>query len=267
MAREMTRVALIMASGLCLGFFGGCAVRSNVGTGSRTSPGTGSEIVALAEDLHVLQVGHGVWVHTSLKSLPNIGSYPANGLVVVGKTGAILVDTPWTNDQTRTLLRWVHAARESEVRDAIVTHSHDDRCGGVQALLEAGVTIHALPLTTELAGRDGRHFSAKQLDFDGLIELSGEPISVFFPGPGHAPDNLVVWLPSRDVLFGGCLVKSAEAGNLGNLADADVAGWKTAIQRVIDRYPDVGIVVPGHGRIGGSDLLFHTLDLTALGGK
>ena len=36
-------------------------------------------------------------------------------------------------------------------------------------------------------------------------------MEVFYPGPGHAPDNVVVWVGRERLLFGGCLLKDEEA--------------------------------------------------------
>jgi metallo-beta-lactamase class B len=83
------------------------------------------------------------------------------------------------------------------------------------------------------------------------------PLELFFPGAGHARDNIVVWHPSSGVLFGGCFVKAGNAEDLGNVADADTAAWPASLERVRARFPEVRIVVPGHGALGGPDLLTH----------
>lgn len=37
--------------------------------------------------------------------------------------------------------------------------------------------------------------------------------------------------------------------------------WPLSIQKVINRYPDVKLVVPGHGKVGDISLLTHTQKL------
>lgn len=83
------------------------------------------------------------------------------------------------------------------------------------------------------------------------------------PGAANAPDNVMVWLPESQVLFGGCAVKSSQSTTLGNTADADLAEWTKAMQRAGDRYPQAEVVVPGHGEAGGLELLQHTAQLLA----
>lgn len=71
----------------------------------------------------------------------------------------------------------------------------------------------------------------------------------------------MVWVPGARVLFGGCAIRSPTFPGRGNTADADQEHWPVAIAQVRDRYPDVGIVVPGHGPPGDSALLTHTIEL------
>lgn len=216
--------------------------------------------IRLAADLELRRLGPGLWLHVSTHEVPRWGQVSANGLVVMGPKGTLLIDTPWTPAQTRRLLDWLRDSHAPTVTDVIVTHFHEDRLGGVPAL-PPSARVHALASTSELAAGQGNGFSAAVLPPDSVLELAGESVEPFFPGAGHAPDNLVVWLPARHLLFGGCFVRSAASHDLGNLSDADVASWRAAVERVIDRFPTAAIVVPGHGALGDRQLLAHTREL------
>ncbi len=64
-------------------------------------------------------------------------------------------------------------------------------------------------------------------------------------------------------MFGGCLVKSMAAADLGFTGDADLAAWPAAIRGVRARYSDP-VIVPGHGPVDLSGQAYqHTLDLLA----
>lgn len=219
-----------------------------------------SSLVELGHDLQVRDLGDGLWLHVSSMEMPGFGLVPSNGLVIFGPAGAVLVDTPWTPEQTGALVAWIEHEQGSHLVDVVVTHAHQDRTGGVAAL-PAGARIHALAATVELASGLGRPFSADALGGQESMLLGGERVETFFPGAGHTADNLVVWLPERRLLFGGCFVKAAAAKDLGNVADADVASWSAAVARVRERYPDAAVVVPGHGELGGTELLSHTGEL------
>jgi metallo-beta-lactamase class B len=74
-------------------------------------------------------------------------------------------------------------------------------------------------------------------------------------------DNIVVWFPSERILFAGCMAKEMKSRSLGNIIDADIAGWPSTVKKALDEYPLAEIVIPGHGAYGGRELLKHTLEL------
>ncbi|HYJ33528.1 MAG TPA: subclass B1 metallo-beta-lactamase [Candidatus Binatia bacterium] len=205
----------------------------------------------------------GVWIHTSLYDYPDGHVIPANGLVVREKDGLVLIDTAWGELMTVDLLDRIAREIKLPVRRAIVTHAHMDRLAGADVLRRRGIPVFAHPLTitkAEEAGLPIPSHPLADLRRAGDAEWIGS-VEVFDPGTAHAPGNVMVWVPSERILFGGCAVKSADATSLGNLADADTHAWPGAIRRAMERYPATTIVVPGHGAEGGKDLLTHTLDL------
>jgi metallo-beta-lactamase class B len=90
--------------------------------------------------------------------------------------------------------------------------------------------------------------------------------SSLFPGAGHTVDNIVVYEPRTRTLFGGCLIKSSTAVDLGNVADAKVPVWVPSVRSVQARYPQSVNCVPGHGTIAGDDLA-QTLKLAGAAAK
>jgi glyoxylase-like metal-dependent hydrolase (beta-lactamase superfamily II) len=89
------------------------------------------------------------------------------------------------------------------------------------------------------------------------LRFGDETVRVLYPGPSHAPDEVVVHFPSLRVLFGGCSVIGRD--RLGNLADADLARWPAAIERL--RGLDATLIIPGHGDRTDPGLLEHTIRL------
>ena len=72
--------------------------------------------------------------------------------------------------------------------------------------------------------------------------------------------NVVSYFPKENILFGGCLIKELQATK-GYLGDANVGEWSSTVEKVKQQYPNVKIVIPGHGKIGGKDLLDFTIKL------
>lgn len=222
-----------------------------------------------AHDVELVVLAPGVWMHTSWSRLADGAWFPSNGLVIRDGEGLLLVDTAWGDAATVRLLERIEETIRLPVTRAIATHFHDDRVGGARALRVQHIPLSATPPTRTLAAAtlDPEGLAAFDRDLPLLREGESAPIGaveVFHPGAGHSPDNLVVWVPSARVLFGGCAVKAADAPSLGNLQHADVGSWPRAITRITARYGDQArIVVPGHGAPGGRALLDHTRDLLA----
>ncbi len=211
--------------------------------------------------VELARISESVWVHTSYVTINGFRT-ASNGLVIRGPDGEALVDTCWNDGQTRALLDRMKVEFKKPVLLAVITHAHDDRIGGIRALLGAGVKVVSTPLTSKKAQAAGYPPPLPELDPRiTQLRVGGFSMEVFFPGPAHTADNVTVWVPEDKVLFGGCLVKSLGSLNLGNTAEADLKAWPGSIRALIGKYPGARIVVPGHGPWGGAELLTHTLEL------
>lgn len=205
----------------------------------------------------------------------------ANVLVAKMPDGAVVIaSSPMETHASRALVTWVKAALSPTRIVAINTHFHFDGTGGNEAYREAGVITYASTLTQKLLAEKGASMqveSAKGFDgvekdrmlamkitpaektFDereGLVlSFGGEDVRVIYPGAGHSPDNVIVFFPSRRVLFGGCMIKGSKS--VGYIGHADLDHWEAAVD--VARGLEPKIVVPGHGPPGGPELF----DLTA----
>ncbi|WP_116367630.1 subclass B1 metallo-beta-lactamase [Parahaliea mediterranea] len=211
-------------------------------------------------EVRLYPLADGVWAHIATRQVGET-TYPSNGLIVRDGDSLLLIDTPWGAANTRALLAAVAQQIGLPITRSISTHFHDDRVGGAEVLAEAGVATYATPLTRRLAARQGSDVPAHALD--GLQRpgsaVSFGPVEVLYPGAGHAPDNLVVYVPAAGVLFGGCAIHEAARQSAGNVADANLAAWPASVARIARRYPEAAVVVPGHGVPGGLELLQHTV--------
>jgi metallo-beta-lactamase class B VIM len=217
-------------------------------------------------DVALQQLKPGVWVHTSWQRLPDGAWFPSNGLVVRDGDQLIMVDTAWGEQETARLLARIARTIGLPVSGVIATHFHDDRVGGARELASRGIALLATPDTqrraAEVLPSQARTAFRGELPLRAVGDVTRVGLlEIFYPGPGHAPDNVVVWLERDRLLFGGCAVKSAASRSLGNVADADLGAWPSAIDRVRDRYGSAEIVVPGHGAVGDMGLLAHTREL------
>ena len=203
----------------------------------------------------------GVYIHTSYQRLNNGQWFPSNGLIVIDNRDAWIVDTPWPAADLTTLTDWI-AARGLNLKGSVSTHFHDDRTSGIAQLNQMGIPTYASAATNALLLEQGDEPALNAFS-DAEFAMVPGVIKVFFPGPGHAPDNVVVWLPRSRILFGGCLVRSADTRSLGNTADGSIDDWGQSVARIQERYAELRHVIPGHGAAGGVELLDHTRALVA----
>lgn len=211
--------------------------------------------------LWIAPLASDIWISCFTARLA-AGWYPANGLIIAHKDGATLIDTGWSRAQGEALLRVAGEITGQPVRQAIATHFHSDRLGGIEAFRRAGVPVLAHPLTSGLARAYGT------AEPDPLAGLEKGPMTIggvelVFPGAGHSRDNITAWHAPSRTLFGGCLVKSTTSTDLGNLEDADRDGWNTALAALEKRYPARQFTITGHGSIAG-DPIAHSRRLVAM---
>lgn len=209
------------------------------------------------------KLADGVWVHTTNYTLPGQSPIPSNGLVVVDGDDVILVDGAWGELATISLLEKVKTETGKAVTKMIVTHHHADRTAGVDAAEWQGIEVFTHPDTPTLAARAG--FPAPNTSVAALKAPKSRTtvgsLEVAYPGHGHASDNLVVYVPSAAVLYGGCAVRGAGVKTLGNTSDADLTKWRESLSWVKATYPKAQIVVPGHGKGANLSLIDGTIAL------
>lgn len=250
MSVALGRIALVLATGF-LGL--GEGKLSASGAGVAVELGAGLEVEVLEKDL---------WLYRATAIREPFGAVTSNGLIVAGSEGVWLIDTPWNDEQTTALLDWI----EQEVgapRGLVATHYHQDRLGGIAEAHRRGLETWGHAETARLAPSGG--LEPPSHTFDSHVELStgSESFEVFYPGGGHTLDNTVVWFPERQLLVGGCLIKSAGSKSAGFVGDAVLDAWPESLAVLGRRYPDARLVIPGHGASGTLDLLAHTAELVA----
>ncbi len=210
--------------------------------------------------LIITQISENAFEHTSYKQTNDFGNVPCNGLVVRNNHEAIVFDTPTKDKSSEELITWITETIQCKINAVIPTHFHDDCLGGLHAFHQHHIPSYAHDKTIELATTD--HAVVPQNGFrDSLsLKVGNELIQAKFFGEGHTKDNIVGYFPAENILFGGCLIKELDAGK-GYLGDANVAAWPATVENVKRAYPQVNIVVPGHGDFGSKSLLDYTIRL------
>ncbi len=249
--------AIIALSILCIS--PAISIAQGAGRPDRAAPDR--ELVSITEDLKVERLTDGVWRHISYQVLERFGRTPGNGLIVVSGGTAALIDTPWTDQQTRDLFRWTREKLSAEITAVIATHWHQDCAGGLAAAHQLGAASYASKKTARLARRAGQPVPQTTFKRKLAVEVGSRRLELHAAGPGHTVDAIVVWIPDDETLFGGCLVRSARSTQLGYTDEADLEHWPRTIKTLLEDYGDARWIVPGHGAPGDAELLRHTLEL------
>jgi metallo-beta-lactamase class B len=212
------------------------------------------------DDIQLRHLKDSIYVHVTWNRFNNY-RFSSNGLIVIKDGQALMVDTPMNNEQTEKLAHFIQDSLNAKLTKLIVGHFHDDCIGGLDYLHNIGVQSISNLKTINKCKEMGLPVPTKSFTDSLTLDFNGEQIDCHFFGAGHSFDNIIVWMPTKKILFGGCLVKSINSKGLGNLSDAVVSDWDLTIKKIMVRYPDIKTVIPGHGNYSGSELLSHTIDL------
>lgn len=210
--------------------------------------------------------------------------YDSNVLVAKMPGDVVFIaSSPFDTESGKELVLWIREKWSPKKIIAVNTHFHTDGTGSNAAFKDEGVEIWSSELTKKLylekasayRENEAKSFSSqpeiaeriknrKTVSPDYTFNESvgkdftfgEEKVVLIYPGPGHSPDNVVAYMPDRKVLYGTCMIRPGQA--LGNLGDANLIEWATSVKRI--EKLDAKIVIPGHGPIGGHELITNTIE-------
>ncbi len=191
-------------------------------------------------------------------------AYSHNSMIVEFPSWLAVVEAPYTEAQSKTLVRMLTAQFPNKpIRYAAVTHHHSDHIGGVRAIAAAGATIlvekgHAPALISLLqmhhthppdeleaqrtAGKkvgSVEVYASKKVISDGKQSLE----LYAFMGSPHVEPMVMAYVPGARVLFQSDLWFPG-TGGAGNPAA------KQLLESIRDLHLDVATNVGGHGGVG-----------------
>jgi len=210
--------------------------------------------------LQIEHVAGNVYVYTTYSLLGETW-FPANAMYVVTSKGVVMIDTPWDTTQFQPLLDSIQARHRKKVVVCISTHFHDDRTIGVDFLKAKGVKTFCSKTTYDSCKTRGERRPEFYFTKDTTFNVGEYNIQTYYAGAGHTNDNIVIWVPKEKVLYGGCLIKSTDAVDLGNLKDANVKAWTRTMENLKRKFPDPQFVIPGHQGWKDKKSIDHTIEL------
>jgi metallo-beta-lactamase class B len=232
----------------------------NITCQSQSSKKVEKKIVYNTKDLIITQLTKNIYMHTSFLQTESFGNVPCNGLIVNNKNEALIYDTTTDNKSSDELINWIENNLHSKIKAVIATHFHEDNLGGLKAFNVKKIPTYAYFKTVELAKEQNLELPKNSFKNHLLIKVGNLNTSTKFFGEGHTRDNVIGYIEKENVLFGGCLIKEIDA-NKGYLGDSNTKDWSATVEKIKQAYPNVKIIVPGHGEVGDKKLLDYTIQL------
>lgn len=219
-----------------------------------------SKEIYKTSNLIVTQIYENSFIHISYKQTNDFGNVPCNGLIVKDSNEVIIFDTPTNDTSAEELIKWIKETLNCKINAVIPTHFHDDCIGGLKAFHDNNIPSYANFKTIELAKENNLVVPQNGFTDTLTLKVGNEIVIVKYFGEGHTKDNVVGYFPSENIMFGGCLIKELKASK-GYLGDANISNWSNTVEKIKIEYPNVNLVIPGHGEFGNSKLLDYTIKL------
>lgn len=186
---------------------------------------------------------------------------PANGMYLVTANGVVMFDTPWDTTQFQPLLDSIELKHHKSVLMCIATHWHGDRTEGLEYYRQQHIKTYTTVLTDQLSKKNNKKRAEFLIAKDTVFQIGRYSFETYFPGEGHTTDNIVIWFNNEKILYGGCLIKGADADNLGYLGDANVAEYATTLQNVQNKYKDPKFIIVSHSDWKNTNSLKHSINM------
>lgn len=140
--------------------------------------------------------------------------------------------------------------------DRVLATEATDALLGVRGDSEREHLTRAMPGASDELAATAVPRATEKISAPVDLDLGGRTVSLIPVGHAHTPGDLVVFDHSTKTLFTGDV---AFNGLVPVLRDADSLGWIRALHGLLRLEPDR--VVPGHGPVGGADILNQMIDL------
>lgn len=211
----------------------------------------------------VVKVNERIYALLGPMALPNKANqgYMVNSTLILGDSGAIIIDTGFTDEIGAHLRAEVAKLTKKPVKVVINTHHHGDHTFGNTAFPGAKVIssemCRKLLLEGEaewlaiIEGSVGRKFpNTKAVPATEVyanntksdIVIDGVKMTLWVPEAAHTLGDLMIWLPDDRVLVGGDILVNQITPNF---RDALVKKWVEALAQV--QALPAKTIIPGHG--------------------
>ncbi|MFC1714178.1 ThuA domain-containing protein [Candidatus Poribacteria bacterium] len=192
---------------------------------------------------HLNEVAPGVYFR-----MGNMERGQCNGGYIVCDDYVIAIDAP-NPEAADEMFDEVKRLAGKPLRFLILTHSHWDHDGGIDAFAEKGVTVlcnEKIRQQYDEAGKAGNYIGiTNQL----TLSNGGRIVELFTCGTVHSTTDMFTYLPEEDVIFTGDSVVNKHCPWMG---ECDVQNWIDTLKALDKLGPET--VCVGHGPLAGHEV-------------
>jgi metallo-beta-lactamase class B len=210
--------------------------------------------------LEITQLTDDFYIYTTYNKYEG-SKVPANGMYVITGNGVVLFDTPWDTTQFQPLLDSIKLKHNKNVIMCLATHWHSDRTEGLEYYKKQNIKTYTTQLTDELSKKNNKKRAEFLIAKDTVFRIGQYTFETYYPGQGHTDDNIVIWFSNEKILYGGCLIKGAEAENLGYLGDANVKEYFSTLKNIQEKFIDPKFIIVSHHNWNNINSLKHSIKL------
>lgn len=210
-----------------------------------------------------------VYTYVGVKDASPARSFAANAGIVIGRDGVLVVDTLISAKEGERFLADIRKVTDKPIKYVVNTHAHLDHAFGNCVFARLGATVISHTADRKLLERVGAdtlknigNFGLKPEDMAGTeivlptlsfsdrmqIDLGDETVELIRVAPSHTEGSVVVYIPSKKLLFSGDILFTDFHPFL---ADGDISGWTRTIDALLTM--DVERIIPGHGPLSGKN--------------
>jgi len=193
-----------------------------------------------------------------MHTAPGSGFF-SNSYLFVGEHSSFLVDAQLDADNAHIVAELIKATRKPLER-IVITHAHTDHYSGLEVLgpMFPAALVSSSQVSLEEIKSSTRHWQGFNNKFEtlqsGEYVFSGVKIECRIMPDAESFAGLVLYIPASGMLLSG---DHALNNQHLWLAEKRAQQWLKNLQTIRTRW-QINSVLPGHGSIGGTDILRHT---------
>lgn len=220
-----------------------------------------ADTLRISPNLYLLKLTENTFIHTSMHFDKEWGRFGSNGMIVIDNGEVALFDTPMDDSLSQKLINFIQDSLKAKIKFFVPNHWHADCTAGMDLLDSTETTFISSSKTLLISQQKKIRTALISFKENYSFTVGKIKIECAYLGEAHSTDNIVTYISSEKILFGGCMMKTLSSTSKGNVEDANLKEWPKTLKKVKKKYKKAEIVVPGHGDYGDIEIISHSIKI------